>query len=194
MATRYLKKWLHLPRCATLSILYHPEVLGIPFIQHSAEKAKLSCLTSISSSLDPLISELYSCVGTVKDSMAIPEKCASIFTSVVKSTSTDTTHRCIKIANKSNSLLHTSHIDQWNAKLDELQVQSKFKDIVELEPQSNSWNRIISGLPVGQLSFLLRAGADCLPTPLNLRRWKLRVDAICDLCGSPAITHCASYP
>ena len=107
---------------------------------------------------------------------------------MVKSTSTDTTHRCIKIANKSNPLLHTSHIDQWNAKLDELQVQSKFKDIVELEPQSNSWNRIISGLPVGQLSFLLRAGADCLPTPLNLRRWKLRVDAACDLCGSPSPT------
>ena len=44
--------------------------------------------------------------------------------------------------------------------------------------------RVQQGLPVGQISFLLRAGTDTLPTPLNLRRWHLNVDSTCSLCSS----------
>ena len=53
------------------------------------------------------------------------------------------------------------------------------------------WNRILDGRPAGQLSFLLRAGSDTLPTPLNLKRWRIRVDANCTLCGalSPTVLH-----
>ena len=43
----------------------------------------------------------------------------------------------------------------------------------------------MKGLPAGQLSFLLRAGSDTLPTPLNLRRWRFRSDAKCPLCANP---------
>ena len=50
------------------------------------------------------------------------------------------------------------------------------------------WNRIMHGLPAGQLSFLLRAASDTLPTPLNLKRWRYRVDATCHLCSSPSPT------
>ena len=52
-------------------------------------------------------------------------------------------------------------------------------------------NSKISGLPSGQLSFLLRAGADCLPTPLNLSCWKYQVDSKCPLCKSlyPTTSH-----
>ena len=42
----------------------------------------------------------------------------------------------------------------------------------------------MSGLPAGQLLFLLRAGSDTLPTPLNLRRWKIQTDPRCVLCNS----------
>ena len=41
--------------------------------------------------------------------------------------------------------------------------------------------------PTGQLSFLLRAGTDCLPTPMNLCRWKYRSNS-CPLCQSPDTT------
>ena len=46
----------------------------------------------------------------------------------------------------------------------------------------------MAGLPAGQLSFLLRAGADCLPTPMNLYRWKYRVSNSCPLCQSSNAT------
>ena len=78
----------------------------------------------------------------------------------------------------------------WNNKLDSLTVQNKFTDITELESQNRVWNRIRDGLPAGpgQLSFLLRAGSDTLPTPMNLKRWKIKCDAKCPLCDSPWCT------
>ena len=35
----------------------------------------------------------------------------------------------------------------------------------------------MNGLPAGQLSFILRAASDTLPTPLNLKRWNYGLDA-----------------
>ena len=56
------------------------------------------------------------------------------------------------------------------------------------------WKRVLQGLPAGQLSSLLRAGTDTLPTPLNLRRWRLKMDPRCPLCGNrqPTIHHILS--
>ena len=76
----------------------------------------------------------------------------------------------------------------WNNKLHDLTVQNKFTDITELEAQNRVWNRIRDGLPTGQLSFLLRAGSDTLPTPMNLKRWKIKCDEKCPLCDSPWCT------
>ena len=52
-------------------------------------------------------------------------------------------------------------------------------------------NRIMDSLSPGQLSFLLRAASDTLPTPLNLSRWRYRSDSKCILCGSvhPTVLH-----
>ena len=52
-----------------------------------------------------------------------------------------------------------------------IQVQSKFQDIVALEPTSWSWNQLITGLPPGQLSFLLQDGTDCLSSN-HTDRWR----------------------
>ena len=45
--------------------------------------------------------------------------------------------------------------------------------------------------PPGQLSFILLAASDTLPTPLNLRHWRLHVDSKYSLCGSasPTVLH-----
>ena len=47
---------------------------------------------------------------------------------------------------------------------------------------------MLAGLPVGQLSFLLMADADCLPTPMNLCCWNYRVSNSCPLCQFPNVT------
>jgi len=56
-ATRYLKKWLNLPRSATRAILYYPGV-GCPSITHISREAKLSLLSCVSSSSDLRLQEL----------------------------------------------------------------------------------------------------------------------------------------
>ena len=46
-ATSFLKKWLNVPRCATIASLFHPELLKIPYLPHTQEKAKLRHLASV---------------------------------------------------------------------------------------------------------------------------------------------------
>ena len=43
-------------------------------------------------------------------------------------------------------------------------------------------------LPAGQMSFLIRAGIDCLPSPVNLCRWKIQCDPSCPLCRTRPCT------
>ena len=79
----------------------------------------------------------------------------------------------------------------WNTHLSSLSVQSKLTEAVNLEQESQVWKRIRDGLLAGQLSFILRAASDTLPTPLNLRRWKIQCGAKCSLCGNsrPTVAH-----
>jgi hypothetical protein len=67
--------------------------------------------------------------------------------------------------------LQSSHVSEWNSHLESLTVQSKLLDVIPLEADSHVWSKIITGLPSGQLSFIIRAGIDCLPTPMTLCRW-----------------------
>ena len=60
-------------------------------------------------------------------------------------------------------------------------MQKKFGEVCKLEKENRVWNRIREGLPVGQLSFILKAALNTLPTPINLRRWKLILDSKCEL-------------
>ena len=49
----------------------------------------------------------------------------------------------------------------------------------------------MSGFHPGQLSFLLWAASDTLPTAVNLRRWCVQSDVKCTLCDSthPTTAH-----
>ena len=44
------------------------------------------------------------------------------------------------------------------------------------------------GLPARQMSVILRAATDTIPTPLNLARWRIQLDPKCPLCGNPRPT------
>ena len=87
-----------------------------------------------------------------------------------------------------NKQLRSDNIQHSNDNLEQLEVQGKFKDVVDLETKNKTWSRILTGLPVGQMSFLIRAGTDTLPTPLNLQKWKMRSGARCRLCSSRSPT------
>jgi len=94
---------------------------------------------------------------------------------------------------KSTLKAEVSH--NWEDKLSKLSVQSKFLDACDLEKPNRVWSRILDRLPTKQLSFILRASSDTLPTPLNQRWWKMRFDSTCHLCKSisPTVLHILNY-
>jgi molybdenum cofactor biosynthesis enzyme MoaA len=55
----------------------------------------------------------------------------------------------------SQKLLSAGLKEDMEIKLDSLQVQSKFKDSIQLEESTHLWRRIIDGMPAGQLSLIL---------------------------------------
>ena len=60
----------------------------------------------------------------------------------------------------------------------------------QYKSEYKSWRKTI----FGQLSFLLRASSDTLPTAINLHRWKIQCGARCILCDSsrPTTAHVLS--
>ena len=187
---KMLKNWLGLTRSTSVAVLHHPDVIGVPHLPQLQTKAKLTFLASIDSSADPLIQELtkYCLSEPTVVRLGISEAAGSLFLEARDSISS-ITRRTLQQA--CGIVVRGSDRDHWDDHLNNLTVQNKFKSICQLESDNHVWDRIQRGLPPGQLSFLLRAGSDTLPTPLNLKRWNLRVDSKCHLCGSstPTVFH-----
>ena len=93
-----------------------------------------------------------------------------------------------KLYTASKHLAISRELTLCKEKLDTLSVQCKFESSAVLEADSKLWNRLLLGFHPGQLSFVLRASSDTLPTPLNLRRWHIQTGATCSLCLSPRPT------
>ena len=149
-------------------LFHHPAVLDFPFLQEFRTKAKLTYLSAVTLSADLLIAEISSLALrdlSEKSQCFFPEA-RTTFT-IAKRSVTSITRKTLP---KAVRILHRQNvIDHWDSHLRTLSVQNKFLEISQLEKDNRVWNRIQQGLPAGQLSFLLRAGSDTLPTPLNLR-------------------------
>ena len=224
VATKCIKSWLGFSRSTTVAVIHHPAVLDIPFLSSFSAKAKISYLSEVTVSKDPLINEIaslsvldipflssfsakakisylsafrvskdplineiasLSSAPSFRAAACIPESAVDalqLAISSVSEISRKTLPRAVRCL-----FDHLSR-DRWDEKLTGLSVQCKFKSMCELEDDNRVWHRIMQGLPAGQLSFIVRGASDTLPTPLNLARWKLRVDSRCPLCSSPSPT------
>ena len=183
--TKLARKWLKLPRSATRVILYHPSSINIPLLTVSKIKAKLSYLCCITETSDPAIKEISALINdnSFLKRQDIPKETHQL----LQSASTIATNPT-SIRPTARRLINEQVLHDANRKLDSLQVQKKFSDSMELEAETKVWKRIVDGLPAGQLSFILRCSSDTLPTPTNLRRWKIQMSARCKLCDAPQAT------
>jgi len=161
--------------------VFHPGVLDLPFLPHFKESAKLSYILAIERSSDPLIAELHNSL-LISDSYDVPMGICNALSAAKTSVSNIHSATFAKVARNN---LKSSHVGCWNPRLT---VQNKFLDIVKLEQACPLWRRLMFGLPEKQLSFLLHAGCDTLPTPMNLARWNIIVNPVCALCRSPQPT------
>ena len=175
---RFVKKWLNLPRNCTPGTVFHPDILNLPFLPHLEESAKLSYILAVECSVDPIIVELrHSLLSNVfQDAPDVFFDALSADKSSVSNIHSST------FKSKARTSLRSSHVRYWNSTLEPLTVQNKFLDIAALEQNCPLWKRLMYGLPEKQLSFLLRAGCDTLPTPMNLARWNIITSPVCTLC------------
>ena len=154
-------RWLKLPRNAMQAILFHPSALNCPHLPTERLKAKVSQLATISTSCDTRINFNLTSPSFVK-AFHIPNEAVNILHSAQSSIADlPQAKQLIKEATaniKSNTASH------WNTHLSSLSVQCKLTEAVNLEQESQVWKRIRDGLPAGQLSFILRAASDTLPT------------------------------
>ena len=145
---------------------------------------KLSFVTQIETSKDPCIKQVLSILRSSEyyEAQSIPSSVCSILEAARHSIATITPS--VSLNGVARFLLKEDHIREVDDILEDWTVQGKFKDMIKVEEENKVWNRLVTGLPVGQLSFILRVGMACLPTPLNLKRWKYCTDSTCSLCGS----------
>ena len=59
----------------------------------------------------------------------------------------------------------------------------EISDIIELQKQDPLYHSVMYDLLQGQLSWLMRACVDCLPTYANVRRWNKVLSDKCALCN-----------
>lgn len=177
--TKYIKKWLKLSGNATWAIIHHPSVVKTPSLASVKVRAKLSLLTSFSRSTNPTVMDME---NILNDSAFlwrndVNQEIQDLIQEADQgrpATSLQTTIRKLALDKKK---------EKCTEKLPRVQVQSKFTNIVALKEETTFWSRIMNGLPKGQFPFLLKAGSNTLPTPVNLHRWHLRVSPSCPLCN-----------
>ena len=151
-ASSFLKRWLNIPKCATLASLFHPEVKKIPYLPHVCVKAKLRLLASVHVSKDLNIKEMQ---GQISDPAfekreCIPPGCLNILPA--DPTSTPPTVLVRFLMKSFNNTLIWQHTNNWNSHVESLSVESKLQDIVCVENQTPVWSRIMFSLPAGQMS------------------------------------------
>ena len=164
LATRYIKKWLGLSRSTTIAVIHHPSVLNIPTLESCSTSAKISYLATVTLSSDPIIVRkshvrisLSSNFGHAHEISDLARDALSTAINSIASINRKTLH-------KSACSIHVeARKEKWDSNLDKLTVQRKFSDACSLEKENRVWNRILGGLPPGQLSFILLAASDTLP-------------------------------
>ena len=183
-----MKKWLNLPPCTTLAVLFHPDSVSLKFLPQFVEEAKLSLLNTV----------LHSCDQLVLDCLPALKSPSYLHDTHLDCNLVDTFHeaitQCQTTLQKKSNILSTcrksiarKYSANWESHLQQLEVQSKLLDVLPLGSEDHLWQRLLLGMPEGHLSFILRASCDCLPSPSSLARWGYLPSRKCPLCSYP---HC----
>ena len=193
---RYLRNWLNIPKSATRSV-FTSAVFNLEPISKLAERARVASHARMREKAD-------SNVQTVLDAK-IARESELKYDSVKHSVRAEETYlkaqdefprlRGKRLVDAAKKIVNSDH---EKAVLDFLagkSVQGKFSDIVKLQAEDPFYHSIMYDLPHKQLSWLMRACVDVLPSYANLRRWNKVLSDKCALCGERetmrhVLTHC----
>ena len=97
-------------------------------------------------------------------------------------------HKPTKLYRKFISSHYKGTDDTYSiSKVAQLQVQGQWTQRVNYIQNGFSWESLLA-LPDNLVSFCLASTFDILPSPSNIRRWKISADATCTLCRKDVYT------
>ena len=150
--TRYLKRWLGLPKSATCAVLYYPGMC-CPSISQVSRQAWLSLLSCIDASSDYQLQELGLQLHLGDAYLQTHASDYSILSEAHSQLTSFPMARQLYLLSK--KLIAADECSCYNKYLDTLSVQCKLKDSVSLESCCGTWNRLLLGCNPGHISFVL---------------------------------------
>ena len=205
-ASVHIRKWLKLPKSIT-SLSFYSSALPCPLPVRSLtsvlKSSKISRHLLLKYSQDPSVS---SCVPKLQAGHWQVEE-------AVQACETDPRHKSIighhqhsryglgyikssKIPSNKSSRDYRTFISNHHKEIDDtyaiskavqLKVQGQWTRWVNYIQQNFSWKSLLA-MPVNLSSFCISSTYDTLPSPSNLKRWKLTTEASCFLCNKDTCT------
>ena len=188
---RFLKKWLHLPPCATVPILHSKEILNIKSIRHLYQESHACSYIStrlkgdekVNIALDSQLEREETWVrkqSTIVDSENIRQR---VGTEELQSAKKNT-----------KKIIEDEFQQQWNNHIKSLSLQGRFLELLNESENNVSWKSVLYHLPRNVLQFFINSSIDTLPTNTNLTRWHKRSSPNCGLCnGKETLLHTFNY-
>ena len=178
--TRFIKKWLRMPRCANPASLYLSSPsggLGLPSISTMHKSLQATKLASLSQSRDHIVRDLAS-KHLAGHQHHLPAETVQDIVSFRSNSTKSQAKAAVK--RKINNSDNHARFDQ----LSSLEMQGRYwRQGCTDNHTLDYWSKAVWSLPSSILSFALNAAKDTLPHNSNLVRWKRNVSANCQLCG-----------
>ncbi|KAL0225333.1 hypothetical protein RCL1_003245 [Eukaryota sp. TZLM3-RCL] len=207
MYVKFLKQTLGLARCGNVDFLFlptHAGGLGLPDITHLYKECQVQRCLILKHSTDFLIRDIYN--RKEPSELLLTRKWSALKTVIelweqyqqqlpqVRSRKKDRDNIVLLLKNK----LVLEH----KVSLNKLEMQSKLVKVVQESPNMNTdsgWISLLIDLPPSVIKFAANATLNTLPTPDNLRRWKIErkmpnqkkvISDICLLCDEGPCCYC----
>ena len=202
----FIRKWLHLHPQHQVFCFYSsacPCLLPIKSLSSALKASKISGHLLLRNSQDPLVSSCVPKLGTgtwkVEDSVLscendikISQVCGNSYhkkhglgyittPTVPKNQSSKHYRRYISDNHKTTDDTHAF------SKAVQLQVQGQWTRWINYVQQDFSWASLMT-MPANLISFCLASTYDTLPSPTNLKRWRITTEAMCTLCSKDVCT------
>ena len=183
---RYLRRWLKVPKSATRSI-FTSAVFNFESISKLAERARVASHVRMREKADPNVQAALDAKVSRESELKYESVRHSVRAeNLYQQAKTDFPDlRGKSLIEATKNLVNSEHEKVILEYLEGKEVQGKFADIIELQKQDPFYRSVMYDLPYGQLSWLMRACVDCLPSYKNLRRWGKVLSDKCALCVMP---------
>lgn len=178
---RFLKKWSHLPQCASTEIIHVPGLVEIPTVTQTYTECQTIAYLSSRLKADPLVNHALDTRLQRETKWIRKESTVTKCDQILQSSNMDNSNAqikktAIKAIRESFSTTHYDH-------LIDLCKQGAYTRLAIQLDNDVSWKSIIYNLPRKTLSFLLNSIVDTLPTNVNLAQWGKRINDKCQHCG-----------